>query len=78
MNALLMIKGLENGVTVIYSPISETDKTPPDRLDKGEVMIIAIPERYVSIHIRGKAEIYTSDHVLESESSLVIGGSSEK
>ena len=77
MNALIIIKALEDGVSVIFTG-DESGETPaPERLDHGEVLIIAAPQKRDGIHVRGHAEVYTSDHIVAAESALLIGGRPE-
>lgn len=76
--AVLIIKALEDGVGVLFN-CGEGGHAPiPERLDKGEVLIIAAPEKGEGIRVRGHAEVYTPDHCVNSESGLVIGGRSEE
>jgi len=74
MSTVLIIKALEDGVNVLFSPDDDSGNPPHERLDKGEVLIIAAPEKQKGVRIRGHAEVYTPDHVVNSESGLVIGG----
>jgi len=77
MKTVLIVKALEDGVIVLYIT-PEGNVTPsPERLDKGEVLVLASPEKGDGIRIRGHAEVYTPNHVVNSESGLVIGGRSE-
>jgi len=78
MSDVLLIKALEDGVSVLFTPHDDSKCPPPQRLDKGEVLVIAAPEDRDGVRIRGHAEVYTSDHVVNSESGLVIGGRSEE
>ena len=73
----IVIKALEDGVIVLFSSADNSENTPPERLDCGEVLVLPMPERHPAIRIRGRAEIYTPEHVVEAESSLVIGGRSQ-
>ena len=77
MTTVLLIKALEDGVNVLFVSHDENKSAPPERLDKGEVLIIAAPEDRDGVRIRGHAEVYSPDHVIQSESGLVIGGRSE-
>jgi hypothetical protein len=74
---VLLIKALEDGVSVIFTSPEESHSAPPERLDKGEVLIIAAPEDRDGIRVRGHAEVYSPHHVVHSESGLVIGGRSD-
>lgn len=75
---VLLIKALEDGVNVIFTSPEESGSIPPERLDKGEVLIITAPDDRDGVRIRGHAEVYSPDHVVHSESGLVIGGRSEE
>ncbi len=77
MDTVLIIKALEDGVSVLFATSENSPGHDPERLDKGEVLILAAPDKGDSIRVRGHAEVYTPDHVLKSESGLVIGGRSE-
>jgi hypothetical protein len=76
MHAVLIVKALEDGVNVLYITPEGGITPPPERLDKGEVLVLAAPEKGDGIRVRGHAEVYTPDHVVISESGLVIGGRS--
>jgi hypothetical protein len=71
----IIIKALEDGVIVLFS-IPEIESYPPERMDKGEVLLLPMPDKYPGIRIRGHAQVYTPDHIVEAESGLVIGGHS--
>lgn len=73
---LIIIKALEEGVNVLFSARENTECIPPERLDSGEVLILTIGDNVPLIRIRGKAKVYTPDHIVKSESGLVIGGHS--
>jgi len=77
MSALIIIKALEDGVSLLFTGAEDDEVPPPERLDQGEVLILAAPEKHAGIHVRGHAEVYTPDHVVSAESGLVIGGRSE-
>jgi len=78
MSKVIVIKALEDGVSVLFASNSDSPKQPTERLDKGEVLIIAVPEKGDNIRVRGLAEVYTPDYMVTSESGLVIGGRSEE
>jgi hypothetical protein len=73
----IVIKALEDGVIVLFCGLESENCAPPERLDKGEVLILPTPDRHPCIRIRGHAQVYTPDHIVESESGLVIGGRSK-
>jgi transcription attenuation protein (tryptophan RNA-binding attenuator protein) len=73
----IIIKALEDGVIVLFSSGENAESFPPERLDNGEVLVLPVPERHPAIRIRGHAEVYTPEHIVEAESSLVIGGRSQ-
>jgi hypothetical protein len=74
MDNIVIVKALEDGVSVLFSTAEGNDVPTPERLDRGEVMILPGPGKHDRLHIRGHAEVYTPDHVVTSESGLVIGG----
>ena len=76
--AVLIIKALEDGVGVLFNCVNDGHTPVPERLDKGEVLIIAVPEKGEGIRIRGHAEIYAPEHCVNSESGLVIGARLEE
>jgi hypothetical protein len=78
MHRTMLIKALEDGVSVIFSNSDGSGPRPPERLDEGEVLILSAPENFEVYHVRGKAEIYSPEHKITAESSVVIGGKSEK
>lgn len=56
----IIIKALENGVTIIgLTRGKETKFHHTERLDRGEVMIAQFTEHTSAIKVRGKAEIMT-------------------
>ncbi len=77
-NTVILIKALEDGVGVLFTTGEDSPTPVPERLDRGEVLIIAAPEKGEGIRVRGTAEVYTPEHRVDSESSLVIGGRTEE
>ena len=73
-HTIIIVKAIEDGVIVLFPAEENTECPPPERLDKGEVLVLPGAERHPGIRIRGHAEVYTPDHMVESESGLVIGG----
>jgi hypothetical protein len=73
-NATIIIKALEDGVSVLFSPPEGEICPTPEHLEKGEVLILPNPDRHTGIRVRGRAQVYTPDNMVESESGLVIGG----
>ncbi len=56
----VMIKALENGVTIIgLTRGQDTKFHHTEKLDKGEVMVAQFTEHTSAIKVRGKAEIFT-------------------
>ncbi len=78
MSTVVIIKALEDGVSVLFATPESSATPTPERLDKGEVLIIPAPDTHEGIRVRGHAEVYTPDHVVSSESGLVIGGRSDE
>ena len=74
-NPVLIIKALEDGVTVLLSAEEGSDGPHPERLDCGEVLLVPMPGHQV-IRVRGHAQVFTPEHIVEAESGLVIGGHS--
>jgi transcription attenuation protein (tryptophan RNA-binding attenuator protein) len=63
----ILIKALENGVTIIgLTRGKETKFNHTEKLDKGEVFISQFTENTSAIKIRGKAEIVTKHGSLNS------------
>lgn len=63
----IVIKALENGVTIIGLTRGENTKFHhTEKLDKGEVMIAQFTEHTSAIKIRGRAEILTKHGSSES------------
>lgn len=63
----LLIKALENGVTIIgLTRGKDTRFHHTEKLDKGEVMITQFTEHTSAIKIRGKAEILSMHGKMES------------
>jgi hypothetical protein len=73
-HCIIVIKALEDGVIVLFSCTEGADTPSPERLDKGEVLLLPAPDRYHSIQVRGHALVHTPEHIVEAESGLVIGG----
>lgn len=72
--SLIIVKALEDGVTVLFTPGESDGSHQPERLDKGELMVLPNPERYPVIRVRGHAIVYAPDHKVEAESHVLIGG----
>ncbi|SJZ32146.1 trp RNA-binding attenuation protein MtrB [Selenihalanaerobacter shriftii] len=63
----IMIKALENGVTIIgLTRGQQTKFHHTEKLDRGEVMIAQFTEHTSAIKVRGKAEIITEHGQVES------------
>ncbi len=61
-NKYIMIKALENGVTIFgLTRGADTKFHHTEKLDKGEILIAQFTSHTSAIKVRGKAEIY-SDH----------------
>jgi len=59
-NDYVVIKALENGVTIIgLTRGKDTKFHHSEKLDKGEVMIAQFTEHTSAIKIRGQAAVYT-------------------
>lgn len=59
-NQYIVVKALENGVTIIgLTRGKDTRFHHTEKLDKGEVVIAQFTEHTSAIKIRGKAEILT-------------------
>lgn len=59
-NEYIVIKALENGVTIIgLTRGKDTKFHHSEKLDKGEVMIAQFTEHTSAIKIRGRAQILT-------------------
>ncbi|HDS31148.1 MAG TPA: trp RNA-binding attenuation protein MtrB [Firmicutes bacterium] len=78
MSVLVVVKALEDGVSVLFTSGDGNECPQPERLDRGEVMVLSAPDKHDRLHVRGHAEIYTPEHKVISESGLVIGGRSEE
>ena len=64
----IMIKALENGVTIIgLTRGKDTRFHHSEKLDEGEVVIAQFTEHTSAIKVRGKAEIYTKHGKCMSE-----------
>ncbi|ADI02461.1 MAG TPA: trp RNA-binding attenuation protein MtrB [Syntrophothermus lipocalidus] len=64
----VIIKALENGVTIIgLTRGKETKFHHTEKLDKGEVMIAQFTEHTSAIKVRGKAEILTRFGLVTTE-----------
>lgn len=56
----IVIKALENGVTIIgLTRGKDTKFHHTEKLDKGEVMVAQFTEHTSAMKIRGKAEVFT-------------------
>jgi len=64
----VVIKALENGVTIIgLTRGEETTIHHTEKLDKGEVLFCQFTEHTSAVKIRGKAEIFSRYGKVESE-----------
>ncbi|RKQ88422.1 transcription attenuation protein (tryptophan RNA-binding attenuator protein) [Brockia lithotrophica] len=69
-NDYVVIRALENGVTVIGLTRGETTRFHHiEKLDAGEVMVAQFTEHTAAIKIRGHAEVYTRFGTVESGKS---------
>ncbi|NLC39032.1 MAG: trp RNA-binding attenuation protein MtrB [Clostridia bacterium] len=67
----VVIKALENGVTIIgLTRGKDTKFHHTEKLDRGEVMIAQFTEHTSAIKIRGRAEIMTRHGQIQSGSQL--------
>ncbi|MFA5536254.1 MAG: trp RNA-binding attenuation protein MtrB [Bacillota bacterium] len=63
----IMIKALENGVTIIgLTRGKDTKFHHTEKLDKGEVMIVQFTEHTSAVKIRGRAEILSKHGAMEA------------
>lgn len=63
----IVIKALENGVTIIgLTRGKETKFHHTEKLDKGEVMVLQFTEHTSAVKIRGNAEIIQRHGVIQS------------
>ena len=63
----IVIKALENGVTIIgLTRGNDTKFHHTEKLDKGEIMIAQFTEHTSAIKIRGKAQVLTKHGQLDS------------
>ncbi len=66
----LLIKALENGVTIIgLTRGKDTKFNHTEKLDKGEVLAAQFTENVSAMKIRGKAEIICKHGKMNSDSS---------
>lgn len=64
----IMVKALENGVTIIGLTRGMATKFHhSEKLDQGEILIAQFTEHTSAIKIRGKAKVFTRLGVAESE-----------
>ncbi|KKM11968.1 transcription attenuation protein MtrB [Clostridiales bacterium PH28_bin88] len=63
----LVVKALENGVTIIgLTRGKDTKFHHSEKLDKGEVMIAQFTEHTSAMKIRGRAQVWTKHGMIES------------
>ncbi|HOB82213.1 MAG TPA: trp RNA-binding attenuation protein MtrB [Peptococcaceae bacterium] len=63
----IVVKALDNGVTIIgLTRGKDTKFHHTEKLDRGEVMIAQFTQYTSAIKIRGKAQIFTKQGILES------------
>lgn len=66
----IVVKALENGVTIIgLTRGKDTKFHHTEKLDRGEVMVMQFTEHTSAIKIRGNAEIYNRFGMVASEST---------
>ena len=66
-NEYIVVKALENGVTIIgFTRGTDTKFHHSEKLDKGEVMVAQFTEHTSAMKIRGKAEILTHHGAINS------------
>lgn len=63
----IVIKALENGVTIIgLTRGKDTKFHHTEKLDKGEVMVLQFTEHTSAMKIRGKAQLSTKHGLVET------------
>jgi transcription attenuation protein (tryptophan RNA-binding attenuator protein) len=63
----IVIKALENGVTIIgLTRGKDTKFHHTEKLDKGEVVVAQFTEHTSAVKIRGKAEVFTKHGRVEA------------
>lgn len=67
-NDFIMVKALENGVSIIgLTSGKDTKLHHTEKLDKGEVFIAHFTENTTAIKIKGNAEVYTAIGTIKTE-----------
>ncbi|HEX3033006.1 MAG TPA: trp RNA-binding attenuation protein MtrB [Bacillota bacterium] len=63
----IVIKALENGVTIIgLTRGKDTKFHHTEKLDKGEVVVVQFTEHTSAMKIRGKAQVFTKHGITEA------------
>ena len=68
----VVIKALEDGVSVLSIMSTEGSPVLNERLDKGELFLLQLADGYLGIRIRGKAELDTVHGHVSGESKILF------
>ncbi len=68
----IVIKAMEDGVSVLSIMSNEGSPVLNERLDEGEIFILLLSEGYLGIRIRGKAEVDSVHGKAVGESNILF------
>ncbi len=68
----ILVKAMEDGVNVSSIVLNEVSPVLNERLDEGEVLLLALREEYLGVRVRGKAEVHTVHGTVIGESQILF------
>lgn len=68
----VIVKALENGVTISVVVHDDSESESPVRLDEGELYIMRINSTLRGYKLRGEVELQTKFGVIKGESNIIV------
>ena len=68
----VIVKALENGVTISVVAHDESESEMPVRLDEGELYIMLINPSLRGYKLRGEVELQTMFGVIKGDSNIIV------
>ena len=68
----VIVKALENGVTISVVAHDDSENEMPVRLDEGELYIMRINSTLRGYKLRGDVELQTKFGVIKGESNIIV------
>jgi hypothetical protein len=68
----VIVKALENGVTISAIALEDSDTEMPVRLDEGELYIMRINPSLRGYKLRGDVELQTKLGIIKGDSNIIV------